>query len=73
MHPALNGALIGFGIAVFLIAIEYVMVKKQVDGRASPVNTKPQFEAEDRNRIRAVVNFCLFLPPAFALGIWLID
>jgi hypothetical protein len=73
MHPALTGALIGFAVAAILIAVEYVMVKKQVQGRASPSNPNPQFEAEDRNRIRAVVNFCLFLPPAFALGLWLID
>ena len=73
MHPALTGALIGFVVAAILIVVEYVMVKKQVQGRASPSNPNPQFEAEDRNRIRAVVNFCLFLPPAFALGLWLID
>ena len=73
MHPALKGALIGLVISVLLITIEYVMVKKQVEGRASPTNPKPKFETEDRNRIRAVVNFCLFLPPAIALGAWLID
>ena len=73
MHPALTGALIGFAVSVLLITVEYVMVKKQVQDRASPSNPKPKFEAEDRNRVRAVVNFCLFLPPAFALGLWLID
>jgi len=73
MHPALKGALIGLGIAVFLIWIEYTMVKKAVRERASPSNPKPTFDAQDRNRVRAVVNFCLFLPPAFALGAWLID
>ena len=73
MHPALKGALIGFGIAVFLIWIEYVMVKKAVKERATPNNPNPEFDAQDRNRVRAVVNFCLFLPPAFALGAWLID
>ena len=73
MHPALKGALIGFAIAVLLIWIEYVMVKKAVRERATPSNPKPEFDAQDRNRVRAVVNFALFLPPAFALGAWLID
>ena len=73
MHPALKGALIGFVIAVFLIWIEYIMVKKAVRERATPSNPKPEFDAQDRNRVRAVFNFALFLPPAFALGAWLID
>ena len=73
MHPAITGALVGFAIAAFLIVVEYTMVKKQVEGRATPSNPKPQFEPEDRNRVKAVVNFCIFLPPAFALGLWLID
>jgi hypothetical protein len=33
---------------------------------------KPEFEGQDRNRIRAVVTFALCLPPAFALGAWLL-
>jgi hypothetical protein len=73
MHPALKGALIGLVIAVFLITIEYMMVKKAVKERAKPSDPNPQFDGQDRNRVKAVVNFCLFLPPAFALGAWLID
>ena len=73
MHPAMKGALVGLGIAVFLIAIEYMMVKKAVKDRATPNNPNPEFDGQDRNRVRAVVNFCLFLPPAFAAGFWLID
>ena len=73
MHPSITGGLVGLAIAAFLIAVEYVMVKKQVEGRASPSNPKPQFEPEDRNRVKAVINFCIFLPPAFALGFWLVD
>jgi hypothetical protein len=73
MHPAMKGALVGLAIAVFLVAIEYLMVKKAVKQRATPNNPNPAFDAQDRNRVRAVVNFCLFLPPAFAAGFWLID
>lgn len=73
MHPAMKGALVGLAIAVVLIAIEYLMVKKAVRERATPHKPNPEFDAQDRNRVRAVFNFCLFLPPAFAAGFWLID
>jgi len=73
MHPALKGFLVGLGIALFLIAIEYIMVKKAVEERASARHQKPDFEPTDRARIRAVVNFCLFVPPAFAAAFWLLD
>ena len=73
MHPAMQGFLVGLAVSAFLIAIEYIMVKKAVQERATLKHQKPEFEPTDKNRIRAVVNFCLFLPPAFALGFWLID
>jgi hypothetical protein len=73
MHPAMKGFLIGLAIALFLIIIEYLMVKKAVEERAQAKHRKPEFEPTDRSRIRAVVNFCLFVPPAFALGFWLLD
>jgi hypothetical protein len=73
MHVGLKGALIGLAIAVLLIAIEYHMVKKAVEERAAGRHRKPEWEAQDRNRVKAVVNFSIFLPPAFALGAWLLD
>lgn len=73
MHIALKGALLGLAIAVLLIAVEYHFVKKAVAGRATPSNPKPQFDAQDRSRVRAVVNFAIFLPPGFALGAWLLE
>ncbi|HEX5766908.1 MAG TPA: hypothetical protein VFX94_01630 [Burkholderiales bacterium] len=73
MHPALNGFLVGVGIAAFLIVIEYMMVKKAVEERATLTHRKPQFEPTDKARIRAVINFCLFVPPGFAVAFWLLD
>jgi hypothetical protein len=73
MHPAMKGFLVGLVIAIFLIVIEYMMVKKQVEERAALKHQKPQFEPQDKNRVRAVVNFSLFVPPALALGFWLLD
>ena len=72
MNVALQGALWGLGIGVFLVFIEYTFVKKAVQERAEQRHQKPEFEAMDKNRIKAVVTFAVCLPPAFALGFWLI-
>jgi hypothetical protein len=72
MHIALQGALIGLALGVFLVVFEYFAVKKVVEERAQLKHQKPEFEATDRNRIRTVINFSVFIPPAFALGAWLI-
>jgi hypothetical protein len=72
MNVATQGALWGLGIGIVLIFIEYTFVKKAVQERAEQRHRKPEFEGEDRNRIKAVVSFSLFLPPAFALGAWLL-
>lgn len=73
MHPAVQGLIFGIVLGLVLIGVEYYFVKKQVEGRASPNNPHPEFEATDRNRVKAVVNFAIFLPPAFAIGFWLWD
>ena len=72
MHIGMQGALWGLGLGVFLVLIEYTFVKKAVEERAVQKHQKPEFEPQDRNRVKAVVSFALFLPPAFALGAWLI-
>lgn len=73
MHPAMQGFLVGLVIAVFLIVFEYLTVKKAVQERAAARHQKPQFEPTDKSRIRAVVNFCLFVPPGFAFVFWWLD
>ena len=72
MHIGMQGALWGLALGVVLLLVEYMMVKKAVEERAVQKHQKPQFDAQDRNRIKAVLNFAVFLPPAFALGAWLI-
>jgi len=73
MHPAMKGFLIGLAVALLLIAIEYFMVKKAVEERALARHKKPEFEPTDKQRIRTLANFCLFLPIGFALAFWLLD
>ena len=72
MNIALQGALIGIALGVFLVVFEYYAVKRAVEERAQLGYKKPEFEPTDRKRIRTVLNFSFFIPPAFALGAWLI-
>jgi hypothetical protein len=72
MHIAWHGALWGLGLGAFLIFVEYSFVKKAVQERAAQKHLKPEWDGQDRARIKAVVSFSCFLPPAFALGAWLI-
>jgi len=72
MNIAWQGALWGLGLGVVLVAIEYMFVKKAVEERAVQKHQKPEWDGQDRARIRAVAGFAVFLPPAFALGAWLI-
>jgi hypothetical protein len=72
MHIGMQGALWGLALGVILLLIEYMAVKKAVAERAVQKHQKPQFDAQDRARVKAVLNFAVFLPPAFALGAWLI-
>ena len=72
MHVALQGLLWGVALGVVLVLVEYNFVKKAVQERAETTHRKPAFEEQDRKRIRQVANFSVLIPPAFALGAWLI-
>lgn len=71
MHPAMEGALIGFALGVLLSAYEYFAVKKQVEERAAARHVKPEWEPHDRTRIMSVVRFSFFLPAGGAILFWL--
>ena len=73
MDAALKGFLIGLGVAIVLIFFEYYTAKKSAAERAAARHQKPELGAEERTRIRGVINFAIFLPPGFALGAWLIE
>jgi hypothetical protein len=73
MDPALKGFLLGLAVGVVLVLAEYYFVKKDVAGRATAARQHPEFEPADKARVRSVFNFSLFLPPAFAVGAWLLE
>jgi hypothetical protein len=73
VHPVLEGALIGIGIGLFLVAGEYYFVVKGAKERAKRHHLHVHaIDATERKRIASVASFSMFLPPAFALFFWLI-
>ena len=72
MHPALQGALIGFGLGLALVAFEYFALNRQANERAEKYNRKAEFDVTDRRRMHTIFRFALVLPFGFAAAFWLI-
>jgi flagellar biogenesis protein FliO len=72
MHPAIEGALVGAGVALFLVGTEYLLLKKAMNERAQRFKRKAEFDITERRRIGSMTRFALVLPPAFALGFWIL-
>lgn len=72
MAIAIKGALIGLGVAGFLLLVEYLMMVNAKNERARRTKKPPQFEDAERRRIGAMARFSFFIPPAFAFFAWLI-
>lgn len=72
MNMALTGALIGAGVALFLLVAEYLSVRKEAGERARRKNQKLELDDAERRRMASNARFCLFIPPAFAAFFWLL-
>ena len=72
MHPALQGALIGAGIGIFLFIFEYMALNKAVNERAKKYNKKPEFDITDKRRMAMVRNFIPILAGGGALLFWIV-
>ena len=72
MPVTVQAALVGLAIAVFLVVVEWVNVNKTAKERGVARHKPPELEPEERIRVRQVITFSFFIPPAFALGAWLL-
>ena len=73
MHPALLGALIGLALAAFFVLSEYSLLSKAAGERAKRQGRKQgEFTAIERERMKSIVRFAIFLPPGLALGCWIV-
>ena len=73
MHPAINGALVGLGIAVALFVFDYLQLRQRAAERAKKTHkTIVEFDQTDKGRIISLVRFIIFLPPGFAILFWML-
>ena len=70
MHIALQGLLIGFGIAVVLIIFEYTAISREVAERSKRVAKKVAWDSNQISRMRNMMTFGVALPIGCAWGAW---
>ena len=69
----LEGGLIGLGVAAFLVAAEYLLIRKAARERAVRLHRKVvEVDSGEQNRLRSITTFSLFLPFAFAAAWWIL-
>lgn len=72
MHVAITGALAGLGLAIVLLTFEYMAVRRAISERTARTHRPSRMDATEHKSLSSLFRFCLFLPPAFALGAWAI-
>ena len=70
MHVALEGLLVGAGLAAALIFFEYTSIMREVAERSKKVARKVEWDSNQRSRMSGMVRFGLVLPIGCALGAW---
>ena len=65
-----QGALLGFVLAVVLIVFEYSAIKREVAERSKRVAKKVEWDANQASRMRNMLTFGVTLTVGFALGAW---
>ena len=71
MNVVLQGALIGLAVALLLIAVEYMHLRKLARERAKRRHVPAELDDTERRRLASLVRFCILVPPAFAISYWL--
>jgi hypothetical protein len=73
MNNAVTWALVGLAVAVLLVAVEYLAVRKGATERAVKAHTKVQWTDTERKRVRSIAVFAVWIPPVFAACAWLLS
>jgi hypothetical protein len=68
----LEGGLIGLGIGAFLVAMEYLLIKKAARDRAVRLHRQVEIDPGEQNRMRSITSFSVVLPFAFAAAWWIL-
>jgi hypothetical protein len=70
MHVALQGLLIGAGLAVVLIIFEYMAIGREVAERSKRLARKVEWDSNQKSRMRGMMTFGFVLPIAGAVAGW---
>ena len=68
----LEGGLIGLGLGAFLVAMEYLLIRKAARERAARLHRKVEVDPGEENRMRSIATFSAALPFAFAAAWWIL-
>ena len=72
MHPALQGLLIGIGIAAVMFIFEYLSANRSAAERAKRMAKKVEWNQDERARVQSMVRFSMVLPFGIAGIYWLL-
>jgi hypothetical protein len=70
MHVALQGLLIGAGLAVVLIVFEYMAINREIAERSKRLARKVDWDSNQKSRMRGMMTFGIALPIAGAVAGW---
>jgi sterol desaturase/sphingolipid hydroxylase (fatty acid hydroxylase superfamily) len=70
MNIALQGFLIGGGLALVLVIFEYLAITREVAERSKRLARRQDWDQNQRSRMRGMVSFGAAMPFAFALAAW---
>ncbi len=70
MNMALQGLLVGAGLAVVLVFFEYGAITREVAERSKRVAKKLDWDQNQRSRMRGMIQLGIALPIGFAIGAW---
>ena len=70
MHIALEGLLVGAGLAIVLVVFEYTAITREVGERSKRIAKKVDWDSNQKSRMRGMINFGLILPIGGAIGAW---
>jgi hypothetical protein len=72
MNPAVQGLLIGLGLAAVLIIFEYTAIQREIAERSKKLARKVDWDSNQKSRMRGMMSFGFVLPIGFAIGFWLL-
>jgi hypothetical protein len=66
----LTGMLGGAGLAIVLVLFEYTSILREVAERAKRTGKKPEWDSNQKSRIRGMITFAFALTVGAGVGAW---